>query len=38
MVDSLNRGGARLVLRDAYPSVEQARKIAEKLDIVLIDN
>ena len=37
MVDSLNRGGARLVLRDAYPSVEQAREIAEKLDIVLID-
>lgn len=37
MVDSLNRGGARLVLRDAYPSLELAREIAEKLNIVLID-
>ena len=37
MVDSLNRGGARLVLRDASPSLEQARKIAQELDIVLID-
>lgn len=37
MVDSLNRGGARLVLRDAYPSVEEARRIAEKLNIVLVE-
>ena len=37
MVDSLNRGGARLVLRDASPSVERAREIAEELNIVLID-
>lgn len=37
MVDSLNRGGARLVLRDAYPSKEKACEIARELDIVLID-
>lgn len=37
MVDSLNRGGARLVLRDASPSVEEAREIAERLEIVLVD-
>lgn len=37
MVDSLNRGGARLVLRKASPSIEQARLIAEELGIVLIE-
>lgn len=37
MVDSLNRGGGRLVLRDASPSIEKAREIAEKLGIVLVD-
>lgn len=37
MVDSLNRGGARLVLRDALPDIEHARQIAEELGIVLID-
>ncbi len=37
MVDSLNRGGARLVLRDAYPSRDQAAAIAKQLNIVLID-
>lgn len=37
MAESLNRGGARLVLRDALPSIERARKIAEELGIVLIN-
>lgn len=37
MVDSLNRGGARLVLRDASPSLEAAREIAKQLGIVVID-
>ena len=36
-VDSLNRAGARLVLLDAYPSKEEAIKLAKKLNIVLID-
>lgn len=39
MVDSLKPGGRApgLVLRDASPSVERAREIAEELNIVLID-
>lgn len=37
MVDSLNRGGARLVLRDAYPSRKQALELAEQLNITVID-
>ena len=37
MVDTLNRGGGRLVLRDATPSLEEAKKAAEKLQIVLVD-
>lgn len=37
MVDSLNRGGARLVLRDAYPNRERAKEIALELNIVLVD-
>jgi len=37
MVDSLNRGGGRLVLRDALPSLDEAKKAAEKLQIVLVD-
>lgn len=37
MVDSLNRGGARLVLRDASPDMEKAREIADRLGIVVID-
>lgn len=37
MVDSLNRGGARLVLRDASPNMEEARRIAKELHIVLIE-
>lgn len=37
MVDSLNRGGARLVLRDARPNLDEARKIAAQLGIVVID-
>lgn len=36
MVDSLNRGGGRLVLRDAYPSKEEAVKAANNLGIVLV--
>ena len=38
MVDSLNRGGGRLVLRSATPSLEQARSAAGKLGIILADN
>ncbi len=37
MVESLNRGGARLVLLDAKPSVEAARTAAERLNIVVVD-
>lgn len=37
MVDALNRGGGRLVLRDATPSKEEAVAIANKLGIVLVD-
>lgn len=36
MVDALNRGGGRLVLRDATPSREEAEKIANELGIVLV--
>lgn len=37
MLDSLNRGGARLVIRDAWPSVKEAQKVAEKLGIIVVD-
>jgi len=37
MVDALNRGGGRLVLRDASPSRQEAVDIANKLGIVLIN-
>jgi len=37
MVASLNRGGARLVLKDASPSLEAARQAANKLNIELVD-
>lgn len=36
-VDALNRGGGRLVLRDATPSLEKAREAAKRLGIVLVD-
>jgi L-serine dehydratase len=36
-VDTLNRGGGRLVLRDASPSKEEALKIAEELGIVVVN-
>ena len=36
-VDTLNRGGGRLVLRQASPSTEAAQKIAETLNIQLVD-
>ncbi|WP_353893575.1 serine dehydratase [Proteinivorax hydrogeniformans] len=36
-VDALNRGGGRLVLRDATPSIEQARKVAQELSIVVVE-
>lgn len=36
MVDTLNRGGGRLVLRDAAPSLEEAARAAERLGIVLV--
>ena len=31
MVDTLNRGGGRLVLRNATPSLEKAQEAAKKL-------
>lgn len=37
MVDSLNLGGARLVLRDAKPSLQEALDIAKRLGIVVIE-
>lgn len=37
MVEALNRGGARLVLKEALPSVEEAAKCAKALGIVLVD-
>lgn len=37
MVDSLNRGGGRLVIRDARPSRDAAIIAAEKLGIVVVD-
>ncbi|MBU4540785.1 MAG: serine dehydratase [Firmicutes bacterium] len=36
-VDTLNRGGGRLVLREAVPSTEAARKIADELGIQLVE-
>lgn len=36
-VDTLNRGGGRLVLRDASPSLEAAKAAAERLGIVLVE-
>ncbi len=36
-VDTLNRGGGRLVLREAVPSTEGAIKIAAELGIQLVD-
>jgi L-serine dehydratase len=36
-VDSLNRGGGRLVLRDAT-DLAKAKAAAERLGIVLVDN
>ena len=37
MVDTLNRGGGRLVLQDASPSKDKALEIAQKLGIVVIN-
>lgn len=36
-VDTLNRGGGRLVLRDAGPSLEKATEAAKRLGIVLVE-
>ena len=36
MVDTLNRGGGRLVLRDATPSLAEAEAAAKRLGIVLV--
>lgn len=36
-VDTLNRGGGRLVLRDAVPSLEAAQEAARKLGIVVVE-
>ena len=37
MVDTLNRGGGRLVLRNATPSLEKAQEAAKKLGIVVVE-
>ncbi|MBP2656190.1 MAG: hypothetical protein H6Q73_3759 [Firmicutes bacterium] len=37
MVDSLNRGGARLVLRKAEPSLEEAQQAAKELHIDVVN-
>lgn len=37
MVDSLNRGGARLVIRDAYPDRNKALELAKQLNIAVVD-
>ncbi|TGE38061.1 serine dehydratase [Desulfosporosinus fructosivorans] len=37
MVEALNRGGARLVLKNARPSLEEACMVAKRLGIVLVD-
>lgn len=37
MVETLNRGGARLVLKNASPSLQEAQKAAQRLGIVLVD-
>ncbi|TEB07266.1 Serine dehydratase alpha chain [Pelotomaculum schinkii] len=37
MVETLNRGGARLTLKNASPSLQEARKAARRLGIVLVD-
>lgn len=37
MVESVNSGGARLILRAAQPSMEKAREIAKELNIVIIN-
>lgn len=36
MVDTRNRGGGRLVLVDASPSLDEARKAAQRLGIVVV--
>ncbi|WP_213996275.1 L-serine ammonia-lyase, iron-sulfur-dependent, subunit alpha [Tepidanaerobacter syntrophicus] len=38
MVDTLNRGGGRLVLRDASPSKNEALKIAKELGIIVANS
>lgn len=35
-VDTLNRGGARLVIRNASPSLEEAKSAAERIGIVVV--
>ena len=35
-VDTLNRGGGRLVLRDASPSLMEAQEAAKRLGIVVV--
>ena len=36
-VDTLNRGGGRIVLRGAVPSLEQAQEAAKRLGIVVVE-
>ena len=37
MVEALNRGGGRLVIRKASPSIEEARQNARSLQIDVLD-
>jgi L-serine dehydratase len=37
MVEALNRGGGRLVIKNASPSVDIAKQVAKKLDIEVVD-
>jgi L-serine dehydratase len=37
MVEALNRGGGRLVIKNALPSVDIAKQVARKLDIEVVD-
>ena len=37
VVDTLNRGGGRLVLRNATPSLEKAQEAAKKLGSVVVE-
>lgn len=37
MVEALNRGGGRLAIKNAVPSVEMAKRVARRLNIEIVD-